>query len=67
MLAFSVPEEGYSRNTLCTLKFISTFFYYHLEKDDTNLIRIGDLFKTKGPKENSQTRLRSSMSEVGAH
>jgi hypothetical protein len=25
----SVPDEGYSRNALCTLNLISTFFYYH--------------------------------------
>ena len=25
----SVPDEGYSRNALCTLNLISTFYYYH--------------------------------------
>jgi hypothetical protein len=25
----SVPDEGYSRNALCTLNLMSTFYYYH--------------------------------------
>ena len=25
----SVPDEGYSRNTLCALNLISTFYYNH--------------------------------------
>ena len=25
----SVPDEGYSRNALCALNLISTFYYYH--------------------------------------
>jgi len=25
----SVPDEGYSRNALCALNLIYTFYYYH--------------------------------------
>ena len=26
---FEVPDEGYSRNAVCALNVISTFYYYH--------------------------------------